>query len=113
MLQRVMCVGGGDEAAALTDTLATWTDDEDLIDISALSGVSADTAVNDQTGEDQAHVATDLGDVLVVQGETAADAIVYINTAGDATTSFADFEVAIYVTGGAASTWTTDDFVIA
>lgn len=98
-------------AALLTDTLATWTDTEDLIDISGLTGITADTAVNDQSGAAIAHVATDLGDVLVVQATTVADAIVYVNTTGGTTASFADFEAAIYITGGAAATYTVDDFV--
>lgn len=106
----------GDSAAAkaATDTLITFGDGTDLIDISALSNISSSTVVDDDTGTGAAHAATALGNILVVQDDdTAGDAIVYINTDGGTTASFDDFEVAIYITGGASMTWTDADFVLA
>jgi len=117
-----MAAGGGtavstaaNAAAALllTDTLTTVTDGTDLINISALSGVSATSNINDQTGAALGHVATAVGSILVTQATTAGDAIVWVNTSGGDTTSFADLEEAIYIVGGAAASYSALDFVLA
>lgn len=99
-------------ALLLTDTITAFDAAADLLDISGLDNVDATSTVNDQSNVGNAHVATGLGDILVTQGQTAADAIVWINTDGAATAAFTDFEEAIYLTGVAAGGYSTADFVL-
>ena len=87
-----------------------FDDGLDQFDFSALGALFSED-INDQSAA-TAHVATDQGDILVTQSDdAAADAIVWLNTEGGATTAFADFEASIYIIDGSAMTWDSNDMM--
>lgn len=86
-----------------------FEDGKDIFDFSLIAN-SFNGTVNDQSDVPSLHVATQTGGILVTQADDSADVRIWLNTEGNETASFEDFESWFYVVNGAGMTWTTSDF---
>ncbi len=94
------------------DVITDFVEGEDIIDLSAMEAVSLSVTV----AQGEAIETTAAGDIFVLKGNAVnavneGDALVLINdqASGEAT-ALGDFEMAIYVVGGASVDWDIADF---
>lgn len=86
--------------------------EEDQIDLTGVAGLAGGN-VYQGVSDDPWGIAE--GDIYVVKGSalnglTISDAVVLVNSTGGETTGWADFEMAIYVVGGASVDWSSSCF---